>query len=67
LPITVAIIWRNLAAIWSALDARMRPKTVREFDGYDVPTLAGPSAARQVILRVRGEEEQRLLEDNSCP
>jgi hypothetical protein len=66
LPITSMIIW-HIVAIWSALDALMRPKTVRGLGVYDTSTTAEPRAARQVILHVKREEEQRLLRDDSCP
>jgi hypothetical protein len=67
LPITSVITWHNVVAIWSALGARMRPKTVRGFGVYDTSTTAGPRAARQVILHVKREEEQRLLRGGSYP
>jgi hypothetical protein len=67
LPITSVIVWHNVVAIWSALGARMRPETVRGFGVCDTPTTGGSRAARQVILHVKREEEQRLLRGVHCP
>jgi hypothetical protein len=60
------IIWHNVVAVWSALGARRQPRTVRQPGVYGTPTMAGSRPARQVILHVKREEEQRLLRGGNC-
>jgi hypothetical protein len=58
---TGVAVWHNVIAILSAVGARIRSETVLEASVYDASATTAPRSARQIVLQVTREEEQRLL------